>query len=151
MFVLCFAALVSFFQQPTPPLDFDWAVLKSAFESSNWLVFSAVLILIGVRVSKLPALGNQWDRIPKRYRPLIPVGLGILSGLCEAIISSKEPWGMALFKGLLSGLLAIGSDQLVTKPFVKPADLGKSTPNVTPTAEAAQTEQTDAKPEREDK
>lgn len=99
---------------------FDWTFFQQALGERNWPVIAACVILLLVRGAKLPVFGNYWEKIPKKYRPLIPVAMGVLSGVGEAVLSHR-PWLPALVFGLFSGLIAIGVDQAVTKPLAKAA------------------------------
>lgn len=90
--------------------------LRTAMDGRQWPILAALLIGALVRLSKTPAAGEVWQKVPKRYRPIIPAAMGLLSGISEAIIMGT-PYGTALAYGILSGLLAIGGDQLITTPI----------------------------------
>lgn len=99
---------------------FDWTAFQTAMGDRNWPYIAACVILLLVRFAKLPLVGAYWDKIPKQYRPLVPVAMGIMSGVGEAVVLHR-PWLPALLFGLFSGLTAIGVDQAITKPLAKPA------------------------------
>jgi hypothetical protein len=88
----------------------DYGTFEQALNDHNWPLFAACVILLLVRVAKLPFLGNQWDKIPKEYRPAIPVLLGLLSGIGDSLVAGRA-WLPAILYGLMSGLLAMGADQ----------------------------------------
>lgn len=101
---------------------FDWATFQKAIGDRNWPLIAACTILALVRLAKLPLAGNYWEKVPKKFRPLIPVVMGVLSGVGESLLM-KRPWLPALLFGVFSGLLAIGADQAITKPLTaKPAE-----------------------------
>jgi len=102
----------------------DFSTFETAFSNRNWPLFAACLILLLVRVAKLPIVGNYWEKIPKAYRPSIPVLLGLLSGIGDSLVAGRA-WLPAVLYGLMSGLLAMGVDQaakpvkeVLTKPKV---------------------------------
>lgn len=95
---------------PVPP---DVSVLVQALDVKAWWVIAAWVVVALVYVSKLPLLGNTWEKIPKQYRAYVVLGLGVLSGVAQAVIL-RQPWLPVLIQGLLSGLLALGTDQAIT-------------------------------------
>lgn len=97
--------------QEVPP---DVGILVTAIESHAWPVVAGASILIVVYLFKLPALGELWSRIPRRYRPLVVALLGVLSGVADALVS-KRPWLPALLSNLMAAMVAIGTDQTLTK------------------------------------
>jgi hypothetical protein len=94
----------------------DTTLLTSAIQNHQWAVATGAFILIIVYLSKLPAFGAQWNRIPKKYRPLVVVGLGVASGVAQALVA-RQPWLPALLSNGLAALVAIGADQAATKPM----------------------------------
>lgn len=111
--------LVALAQAPSSGLDgFDWNFFQKAVGDRNWPYIATCVILLLVRAAKLPVFGNYWEKIPKQYRPLVPVVMGILSGVGEAALSQRS-WLPALLYGVFSGLLAVGADQAITKPLSK--------------------------------
>jgi hypothetical protein len=81
-----------------------------------WPVFTGAVILLSVYMSKLPMFGAYWDKIPKPYRPGVVAVLGIVYGVAQALMMS-QPITPFLVQGLVSALLAIGADQVITKPI----------------------------------
>lgn len=103
-------------QDPAPP---DVSAIVAAVGSKQWVGVAAGLIL--VTIYALRGFTTLWDRIPKQYRPAVVAGLGVLSGVAQAIVTG-QPWLAALIGGLLSALTAIGTDQVVSKTLAgKPA------------------------------
>lgn len=98
----------------------DTTLIITAIQNHQWAVATGAFILILVYLSKLPAFGSQWERIPKKYRPLVVVGLGVLSGVAQALVA-RQPWLPALLSNAVAALVAIGTDQAATKPL-KPAE-----------------------------
>lgn len=97
---------------------FDWNLFQKAIGDRNWPYIASCVILLIVRAAKLPVFGNYWEKIPKKFRPLVPVVMGVLSGVGEAVLAHR-PWLPAVLYGVFSGLLAIGADQAITKPLSK--------------------------------
>jgi hypothetical protein len=97
--------------QEVPP---DVGILVTAIQSHAWPVVAGASILIVVYLAKLPALGELWERIPKRYRPLVVALLGVLSGVAHAL-ATRTPWLPALLSNLMAAMVAIGTDQTLTK------------------------------------
>jgi len=96
---------------------FDIDTLLNAWSQHNWPIVSAGIILILVYLAKMPIAGKIWDKVPKQYRPLIPVVLSILSGIGEALFRGT-PWVAAILYNLIAGLSTIGVDQATTKPLL---------------------------------
>lgn len=94
------------------------SLFQTAVGERNWPYIAVCVIFVSVRIAKLPIVGSHWDKIPRQYRPLIPVGLGVLSGVGEALLVHRS-WLPALLFGVFSGLMAIGADQALTKPLTK--------------------------------
>lgn len=99
--------------QEVPP---DVGILVTAIQSHAWPVVAGASILILVYLSKLPALGEVWERIPKRYRPLVVAAIGVLSGVANALVT-RTPWLPALLSNVMAAMVAIGTDQTLTKPL----------------------------------
>jgi hypothetical protein len=97
---------------------FNWSIFQKAIGDRNWPYVASCAILLLVRAAKLPIFGNFWEKIPKRFRPLVPVLLGILSGIGEAVLAQRS-LVPALIYGVFSGLFAVGADQAITKPLAK--------------------------------
>jgi hypothetical protein len=95
-----------------PPVDLQQ--LQAAIEQRAWPVVAAFVIGLLVWLAKTPALGGVWDRVPKAYRFIIPIALGVLSGASEALLRGTS-WPVALIFGLFSGLAPIGGDKVLTQ------------------------------------
>lgn len=70
----------------------------------QWVVASSVVIGALVRLQKNGKLTLPWT-IPARYRPLLALGLGLVSGMLEAVIAGT-PWSSAIVGGLVSAAMA---------------------------------------------
>lgn len=92
----------------------DINALTDAVNQHAWPIVAALVILFAIYAIKLPAFGSLWSRIPATVQPLIAVGLGIASGVAEAV-SQRRPWLPALVSGVIAGLSAIGVDQVQSK------------------------------------
>jgi hypothetical protein len=84
----------------------DPNLLLQALTSHAWpAVVGACLVLV-VYLARLPGVQPQWQRLPAAYRPLVPVLLGVVSGVAEAL-STRQPWLPALVGGVVSALPAL--------------------------------------------
>jgi hypothetical protein len=95
----------------SPP---DLNLLTQAYQQHQWPILAGLIILTLIYVSKLPVLGSQWDRIPIKYRPLVVLGLGIVSGVAQAL-ATKQPWLPALIENMIASMGAITTDQVQSK------------------------------------
>jgi len=80
--------------------------------SHQWLALSVVLIGVTVRLLKTERAQRWLVAIPPRYRPLLAVGLGIVSGILEAI-AAGTPWIEALLRGLLAAVVAMAGHDVI--------------------------------------
>lgn len=92
----------------------DVSAIVAAIDAKQWWVVAAGLILVAIYVVR--GLTGLWDRIPYKYRRAVVLGLGILSGVAQAVFTG-QPWLPALVGGLLSAVSAIGTDQVLSKSF----------------------------------
>lgn len=84
----------------------DPNLLLSAISQHAWpAVVGCVLVLV-VYLARLPALAPQWQRLPPWARPLVPIVVGIISGVGEAL-STSQPWLPALVGGIVAALPAL--------------------------------------------
>lgn len=84
----------------------DPNTLIQAIQSHAWPAIVGAVLVVVVYLARLPALQPQWQRLPAVYRPLVPVVLGIVSGVAEAL-STHQPWMPALVGGIVSALPAL--------------------------------------------
>lgn len=73
---------------------------------ATWPAVAAAVILVLARAAKSPAIGSPFARVPVRWRPHVVLGLGVISGILEAVVAGT-PWGTAIGTGLLSAAAAI--------------------------------------------
>lgn len=81
-------------------------LLFSAISDHAWGVVTGCVLLLLVYLARLPALATQWQRIPAAYRPLVPIVVGILSGVAEAL-TTRQSWVAALVTQVLAALPAL--------------------------------------------
>lgn len=96
----------------------DPNLLIRAFQDHAWPVVAGFLITLFVFCARLPAVAAQWSRVPERLRPLVPVVIGILSGVGESLCTTSH-WVAALLGGVISALpafLATLPSPTATKP-----------------------------------
>lgn len=84
----------------------DPNLLLQAISSHAWPAVVGAVLVVVVYLAKLPAMAPQWQRLPAGHRPLVPVLLGVLSGVAEAL-STHQPWLPALVGGIVSALPAL--------------------------------------------
>ncbi len=70
----------------------------------QWVAVAAFVIGALVRAQKAGKLTLPWT-ILARYRPLLALGLGLISGTLEAVIAGT-PWSSAIVGGLVSAAIA---------------------------------------------
>jgi hypothetical protein len=77
----------------------------------EWVGLAAVLIGFAVRLMKEAVRFPPWA-VRARWRPLLAVGLGVLSGALQAA-STGTPWRDAMLGGLVSGFVAIAGHEAI--------------------------------------
>jgi hypothetical protein len=109
----------------------------------QWVALSALVIGLLVRLLKEDTRFPPFA-IPARWRPVLAVGLGVVSGVLQAA-STGTPWRDAVLGGLVSAFLAIAGHEtvvnslrdgkdvpmpaaLIRKPAVRVASLEPPTP-----------------------
>lgn len=107
----------------------DITALTTALATHQYLAAVGLVLLALVSVGKLPVAAPLWLRLPAWSRPLVPVVLGIVAALADALAAGK-PWLPALVGGIvfaLPALLAalpsqvIHAQTVVVQPSADPA------------------------------
>ena len=96
-------------------------ILATALQSHAYLVAIGAALVLLVSLGRLPVARPQWERLPTWARPLVPVLLGLLAGVGEALATSR-PWLPALVSGVVAGLpalLAALPSQVVTRSVME--------------------------------
>lgn len=88
----------------------DITDLPALVAAHKYPIVIAVLISIAIRLCKGDVAATP--TIPARYRPLVSLGLGILSGAATAVIAGT-PWGTALLEGLAAGVAPIAGNEAI--------------------------------------
>lgn len=70
-----------------------------------WIPLVSCVILLLVRALRSPRVPWPLNAIPAHYRPLVAIGLGIVSGVVDRIVNGT-PWRAAVLSGLVSAALA---------------------------------------------
>jgi len=83
----------------------DPTILQALTSHSPALITGAVLLLV-VYAAKLGPVATQWQRLPAWSRPLVPVAIGILAGVGDALVTDK-PWTLALITETIAALPAL--------------------------------------------
>jgi hypothetical protein len=63
-------------------------------------------LVVLVSVGRQPGIRPLWDRLPVAWRPVVPVALGLLAGVGEALATGR-PWLVSVLSGLLAGVPAL--------------------------------------------
>ena len=101
----------------------------------KWVGVAALVIGLLVRMMKEDTSFPPFA-IPSRWRPYLALGLGIASGVLQAV-STGTPWKTALTGGLVSGVVAIvGHDTVIAGLLngkeIRIPGLTKDPPSATP-------------------
>lgn len=117
------------------PVSVPVTDLLALAQSHAWLAFSALLIGLVVRMLKDDAfiLPASWS-VASKYRPLVAVGLGLVSGVLDAVVRGT-PWRDAIVGGLLAALVAMLGHTGLVDVLRGGRDIG--VPDLTPTEPAA--------------
>lgn len=108
--------------------------LVDLYLRGEWVLLAAIAIGIVVRLLKadsklIPAV------VPAKWRPWLAIGLGIGSGVLEAVATGK-PWKSALVGGLVSGVLPILGHELVVESLRSGKEIGGDKPTEPPAPQA---------------
>lgn len=93
--------------------------LLSLVHEHRWPVVAGVVIWCLVRLLKSDVASTP--TIPDRWRPLASLGLGVISGIGDALIAGT-PWLTALLGGIVAGLAPVAGNEVVAEGL-----LGKRT------------------------
>lgn len=100
-------------------------VIKQAadlFSRHAWVPLAALVIHVVVRMSKSDSW-PPWFTITPRARAWLALGLGIFSGVLDAVVNGVS-WQSAIVGGIISALIAIGGHDLVVESLRKGRDFG---------------------------
>jgi hypothetical protein len=86
-------------------VNVDPQIISALTSHSPALIVGAVLLIL-VYAAKLGPVAVQWQRLPAWSRPLLPVLIGILAGVGDAL-TTGQPWAAALITGVLTSLPAL--------------------------------------------
>lgn len=96
----------------------DVLELQKAIDTRAWPIVAAIVIGAIVRFSKTEMAGNLFEKVPRHARVYVPLLLGILSGVGEALLQGV-PWTTAIFFGVIAGMLPIGGHEVINAPSKK--------------------------------
>ena len=99
---LCLLSPLAWGQDGQP----DPVAIWTAATSHAWPVLTGLILAALVYLAHLPAVAGQLARLPALALPAIPIVLGLISGVAQALRTSQS-WGMALLGGALSALPAL--------------------------------------------
>lgn len=94
--------------------------VMALIDARAWVPLAAVLVGAIVRLTKMGPLS---ERIPPAARPWIALGLGLVSGVLEAVLAGT-PAAVAIAGGLISGTLAIAGHDTLVESLRKGKELG---------------------------
>lgn len=78
----------------------------AALHAHAWPVVVGFILLAFVWIGRHPAAQPQWCRVPAQWRPVVPIAIGLLSSVGDALTSGRE-WLPALLLGLGSAIPAV--------------------------------------------
>ncbi len=83
-------------------------------KAGSWLLFVQAIIFLICDLMKLSALGNQFNKVPPRFRLTIPVLLGAVAGIITGV-ASGQTWINAILGAIVYGAGAISFRQALAK------------------------------------
>ena len=89
----------------------DLQPLFDLVSQHRWPLVAA--LVIGCLVRALKDDITATPTLPARWRPVVSIGLGLLSGVGEGL--SGKPWVQALIGGLLAGLLPVSANEVLVE------------------------------------
>lgn len=95
-----------------------WEMVKN----HAWVPLAALVIHVVVRMSKSNSW-PPWFTITARTRSWLALGLGIVSGILDAVVGGSA-WGPALVGGLISAITAISGHDLIVESLRNGRDIG---------------------------
>lgn len=118
----------------------DPSQLVTLIESHQYLAAVMAGLLLLVALGKMPVAAPLWSRLPAWVRPLVPVMLGLVASVAQAILDGT-PWLSALLSGVVVALpavlAAIPSQVIHAAPIVVAADPAGDTERVSVTIKSA--------------
>jgi hypothetical protein len=102
---------------PSDSIDLTAYVVARFHDGSAGLAIAGILVILGKVLDALllkpgAALADKVSRDVLRY---FAIAGGVLAGIAGALLDS-QPWYVAIGKGLLAGLGAVGLDQALKAP-----------------------------------
>jgi hypothetical protein len=97
----------------------DITDLPALISTHRYPVIAGIVIALVIAAFKNNSLPTP--TIPDRWRPVVSLGLGVLSAVAHALVGGA-PWGTALLGGLASGLGPVAANELIAEGI-----LGKRT------------------------
>lgn len=102
-------------------MDIDVAALIELLNAHKWVALAALVIGAVVRLLKsdtpIPI------DIPSRWRPVVALGLGVVSGVLEALATGK-PWLEAVIGGFVSAFAAMSGHAVLVDALRGGRDVG---------------------------
>jgi hypothetical protein len=104
--------------------DFITQLLALA-KAHSWVALAALVIGLLVRLVRDDSTVAWFPiTIPSRWRPLIALGLGIVSGILNALVA-KVDWPAAIVGGVVSAVTAMGGHAIVINALRNGRELGE--------------------------
>lgn len=75
-------------------------------------------IMCVVELLRSPPLGGVLDRIPRRWRIVVPVGLSGVAGILWRVINGEQSWQEALSIGVFAGATAVFAHEAVVEALL---------------------------------
>lgn len=80
----------------------------------TWVAVAALAIGAIVRALKSDSPLPEWLHVPKEWRPVLATGLGVVSGVLDAVVMGTT-WPNAILGGVLSAVSAIAGHEVVVE------------------------------------
>lgn len=101
---------------PVEPVDVPSGVgqVLTAYQAGGWLAAGAAAVMLLTLLLRILGL---LDRIPKRWRVVVPLALGCVSALLAAVAGGMD-WGQAALIAFLTGPAAVGLHQGIARSLM---------------------------------
>ena len=101
---------------PVEPVDVPSGVgqVVTAYQAGGWLAAGAAAVML---LTLLLRILGILDRVPKRWRVVVPLALGCVSALLAAVAGGMD-WGQAALIAFLTGPAAVGLHQGIARSLM---------------------------------
>lgn len=108
------------------PSEVDQALVDQAIALTKahlWIPLASLFINVAVRLSKTDDVVAWFPvNLRPKVRPYLALGLGVLSGIVAGLKTGS--WGSAIAGGIVAGMLAITTHDVVVESIRNGRDIG---------------------------